>query len=156
MHWVSHFLEGIRMIPDPNSRGARRLVAWYGIYQAAHLALNSLYLLGRLPSFPPPPAGGWSSQALNLFTGIASADLLNALLSLVFVTAYFRRRRSRLWLGTVTLTISMYAAGVFTYGTWTSGAWAGQLAAYLWFYVPFLPVVLLFVFVAVWSIRQSK
>lgn len=120
---------------------------WYGLYQAGHVVLNSLYLAGILESFPPSPPAGWTTQAVHLFTGMAALDLLNAALSLVFVAGYWRGRPWSVRLGTITLTVSLYAAALFTYGTLASGAWAGHELAYLWFYLPFIPVVVL----AVWS-----
>ena len=137
---------------ETHSFGAKLLVAWYAAYQAGHLILNSLYLAGAA-SFPPPPPGGWTQQTLRVFNGIAAADLVNAGLSLLFVVGFFRDARWSLWLGTVTLTVSMYAAAVFTYATATSGAWTGNLAGYLWFYIPFIPVVVLFVLVGVWFVQ---
>ena len=48
-----------------DSRLATLLVAWYGVYQAAHIVFNSLYFAGVITSFPPGPPGGWTQQALN-------------------------------------------------------------------------------------------
>lgn len=139
----------------PESIWGKILVTWYGFYQAGHLIFNSLYLLhpGRPPF--PPPAGGWLSQTVHFLNGMAASDLVNAVLALVFVYGFFRRAPWRMWLGTLTLTISMYAAIVFTYGTMATGAWSTNLPGYLWFYVPFIPVVVLFIFIGVWA-AQGK
>ncbi len=82
---------------------------------------------------------------------MAVADLFNAALSLVFVVGFFRRARWVVWLGTVTLTVSLYAAIAFTWGAIAAGAPALGFA-YLWVNVPFIPVVVLFVAWSYWVI----
>jgi hypothetical protein len=72
---------------------------------------------------------------------MAAADLLNAVLSVVFVLGFLRGAGWSVWLGTVTLTISLYAAVVFTWGIVEAGAWRGLGSEYLWVNVPFVPVV---------------
>jgi len=141
--------------PGPESIWGKLLVAWYGLYQAGHLIFNSLYLLhpGRPPF--PPPAGGWLPQTVHFLNGMAVTDLVNAVLGLVFVYGYFARASWRLWLGTLSLTISIYAASVFTYGTIAMGAWTGHLQGYLWLYVPFMPVIVLFLLVGGWSVHRT-
>ncbi len=145
--------------------GARRLVlgavVWYGLYQLIHVFVNvrGLWLLTqeRAIDFPaPPPPGGWSDQVLHFFTGMATVDLVNALLTLLFVYGYVRGRRWYRWLGTVTLTVSVYAALVFDYATWASGAWtSANLPSYLLLNVAFLPIVALFVWVARQGLRGA-
>ncbi len=126
------------------------LVLWYGGYQAVHVVVNvrALVLLTQRQAIDvpaPPPPGGWHPQVLNFFTAMAGVDLVNALLTLLFVWGFFRRARWHRWLGTVTLTISMYAALVFDIATWMSGAWTSDQAFVYWFInVTFLPVVVLF------------
>jgi len=136
----------------------KSLVGWYGLYQLIHIGVNvrGLLQLARggidFPALPPP--GGWTAQVIHFMTGVASLDLLNAFLTLVFVVGYFRRARWRWWLGTLTLTISMYAALLFDYATLASGAWVrGNLGGYLFINVTFLPVVWLFGLVCVWGVR---
>ncbi len=137
----------------PRSLWAKFLVSWYGLFQAAHLVFNGLYLLRPgTPPFPPP-AEGWQPQTVHLLNGMAASDFVNAILSLVFVYGYFTQARWHLWLGTLTLTVSMYAAIVFTYGTVAMGAWAGNVFGYLWSYIPFIPVVILFLLVSVQTIQ---
>ncbi len=80
---------------------------------------------------------------------MAVADLFNAALSLVFVVGFFRRARWVVWLGTVTLTVSLYAAIAFTWGAVPAGAPALGFA-YLWMNVRFVPVVVLFVAWSYW------
>jgi len=136
----------------------KTLVVWYGLYQLIHIGVNlrGLFQLARggidFPALPPP--GGWTPQAVHFFTGMASLDLLNAVLTLVFVIGYFRGARWRWWLGTLTLTVSMYAALLFDYATLASGAWTqGNLSGYLFINVTFLPVVGLFGLVCAWGLR---
>ena len=132
------------------------LVAWYGLFQLVHILFNGLYLLNPcIPPFPPP-AEGWMPQTVHLLNGMAISDLVNAVLSLLFVYAYFTKAKWRMWLGMFTLTISMYAATVFTYGTIAIGAWEGHLLGYLWTYIAFIPVILLFILVNLWTMRGDS
>ena len=139
-----------------DSRLATLLVAWYGVYQAAHILFNSLYFAGVITSFPPGPPGGWTQQALDFFTGMAAIGLINALLSLLFVVGYFQRRAWSLWLGAVTLTVALWAMALFSYGTLAGGAWPGNLIGYLWIYLPFIPVVVPFAMVSVWAMQKTN
>jgi len=144
------------MLTNPDSSWSKFLVGWYGLFQAVHILFNALYLIRPgTPPFPPPPEG-WLPQTVHLLNGTASADLFNAVLSLVFVYGYFTRAKWRMWLGTLTLTISMYAATVFTYGTIAMGAWSGNLLGYLRTYIPFIPVVLLFILISIWAAQGSS
>jgi hypothetical protein len=141
---------------NPRSRWIQGLVVWYGLFQAGHLIFNGSYLVRPgTPPFPPPP-GGWSTQLVGFLNGIAAADFVNAAFALIFVYGYFRRTRWGFWLGTVTLTISVYAAVVFTIGTVAIGAWSHHLLQYVvLFYVPFLPVVVLFALLPIWNRNTS-
>ena len=144
------------MLTNPDGFGARFLVGWYGLFQAVHILFNGLYLLRPgIPPFPPPPEG-WLPQTVHLLNGMAASDFVNAVLALVFVYAYFTKAKWRMWLGTLTLTISMYAVVVFTYGTQAMGAWAGNVWGYLWTYIPFIPVVILFILLGVWMVRGNS
>lgn len=140
-------LKQTAFIPTPDSLPARLLVIWYALYQAAHVVVNALALTnfaGGRSAFPAlPPPGGWSPQVVHFFTAMASLDAVNALLSLLFAYAYFRRRPWRGWLGTVVLTVSLYAGILFDYATLASGAWSPNLAGYLFINITFLPVVIL-------------
>lgn len=125
------------------------LVIWFGIYQAFHIAVNGRALFelsaGHI-SFPAvPPAGGWSPQLLPFFEAMAALDLINAVLTLVFVYGFLRKRTWSFWLGTVTLTVAHYAALLFNYGTIAAGAWQENVGAYLFINITFLPVVILFI-----------
>ena len=131
------------MMPGPKSRFAQILVGWYALFQTGHFFLNGAYLLN--PGDPPfhPPPGGWLPQTVSFLNGIAFADWINCALTIIFAWGYFRARRWAAWLGTLTLTISNYAAFVFLWGAVESGA-QGLGAPYLWVNLPFVPVVLLF------------
>ncbi len=129
---------------EPRSRSTHFLVAWYGVFQLGHFFLNGIYLLD--PGEPPfhPPPDGWLPQTVSFLNGIAFADWVNSILTLIFVWGYFQLRRWAAWLGTLTLTVSNYAAVVFVWGAVASGAPALG-TPYLWVNLPFLPVVVLFV-----------
>ena len=133
-----------------HSRRTLLLAAWYGLYQAVHIPVNVRGLLllrgrGALDFPAPPPPGGWDAQVLAFFTGMAALDLLNALLSLVFVWGLFTGRRWALPLGLVTLTVSVYAALVFDYATYAAGAWQPPaLGAYVFINVAFVPALWLY------------
>ena len=128
----------------PHAPLCRGLVAWYGLFQLVHALLNGRYLLS--PGSPPfeAPLEGWRSQTVAFLNGMAVADFVNALLALVFVFGYVRRRAWSAWLGTLTLTVSVYAAAVFLWGAVESGALRGAGSEYLWLNVLFVPVVVLF------------
>jgi len=133
---------------DPHSNVSRGLLLWYALFQIAHSVLNGLYLVSPgAPPFAPPPEG-WVPQAVAFLNGMAALDFVNAVLSVIFVVGFLRRAPWSVWLGTVTLTVSIYAAAVFTWGIVQAGAWRGLGSEYLWVNVPFVPVVILF---AAWS-----
>lgn len=142
----------------PDGLFVRSLVAWYGLFQLVHIAVNMRGLLqladGSLdfPALPPP--GGWTTQSIPFLTAIAALDLANAILTLVFVYGYFRRAHWRFWLGTLTLTVSMYAALVFDYSTLAVGAWTrANLSGYLFVNGTFVPVILVFLLFYIWGAR---
>lgn len=135
---------------DPRSRLAKGLIVWYGLYQTGHFIFNGSYLIkqGDIPFASPPD--GWSAQLIGFFNAMAMADLINAALSLGFVYGYFRRKQWWFWLGTLTLTVSIYAAVIFTVGTISAGAWRNHVYEYLVFYIPFIPVIVLFILLPFW------
>ena len=84
-------------------------------------------------------------------------DSINALVSLVFVWGYFTRKPWRLWLGGITVTLSLYAAILFNLTAYQAGAWAGDnLTAYLLINLTYLPVVVLWVQVLRWSFKNLR
>lgn len=139
------------MFADPQSRSSKALVAYFGLFQVAHVVLNARYQLLPFEDRPPlpfaAPPEGWAPQVVRFTSGMAVADLANAALSIVFVAGFFRRTAWSPWLGTVTLTVAAYAAFAFTWGAVAAGAPALG-PAYAWVNVPTIPVLLLFV---VWS-----
>ena len=138
-------------LSHPHASLARGLVAWYGLFQLAHALLLAHDLLSwGSPSFEAPPEG-WLSQAVAFIHGMAVADFFNALLTLVFVFGYFRRQAWSAWLGTLTLTVSVYAEVVFLWGAVESGAVRGIGSQYLWLLVPFVPVGVLFAAWCYWG-----
>ena len=134
----------------PRSHITQLLVGWYGIFQLGHFFLNGTYLLdpGKPPFHPPPE--GWLEQTVSFLGGMAFADWVNSVLTLVFVYGYFRARTWAAWLGTLTLTVSNYAAFVFVWGAVATGA-QGLGAPYLWVNLPFIPVIVLFLLWCSWG-----
>jgi len=136
---------------DPRNILSTALLLWYALFQAVHAVFNGRYLLDPgNPPFAPPPEG-WLPQTVAFLNGMAFVDFANAVLSLLFVAGFLRRARWSTWLGTVTLTVSVYAAAVFTWGIVQAGAWRGPGSEYLWVNIPFLPVLLLFVVWSYWA-----
>lgn len=144
----------------PYSKFSLFLIIWYGLYQAVHLIVNVLALVNfssgsvSFPALPPP--SGWSPQTIHFFTAMAVVDSVNAVLSLVFIYGYVKRTRWRFWLGTLTLTVSMYAAILFNYGTLASGAWLENLFQYLFLNIAFFPVVILFCLFGIWAVSSKS
>ncbi|NOZ50588.1 MAG: hypothetical protein GXP37_11155 [Chloroflexi bacterium] len=143
---------------QPQHRLTGFLVAWYGFYQLIHIGVNiqGLFQLsaGSITFPAPPPPGGWTDQAIAFFIPMASLDLFNAFLTMLFVYGYFTRRKWRWWLGIVTLTVSLYAAFLFNYATWASDAWTeATRSSYLFINITFLPVAVLYVLVLLWAMN---
>ena len=139
------------LFADPRARASKALVAYFGLFQAAHLLLNARYQLVPFAERPPlpfaPPPGGWTPQIVRFTSGMAVADLVNVAFSLLFVVGFFRRASWSPWLGTVTLAVAAYAAFAFTWGMTAAGAPALGVG-YAWVNVPSIPVVVLF---GIWS-----
>lgn len=132
------------------TRGAMPwLVGYYGVFQAGHLVLNLVHLVGLRPiqDFPPPPAGGWHPQATASWTAMGLIDTAGALLALYFVAAFFRGRRRALWAGLVALTTNLYAALFFNYTVIATGAWALHPVEYVALNAASIPLVVLFALV---------
>lgn len=138
------------------------LVFAFGLYQVGHILSNIrgafvFSATGQLafPALPPP--GGWSGDIYNLYIDMATMDTLNALVSLVFVWGYFARKPWRLWLGSVTITLSVYAAILFNLTAYQAGAWTGaHLWPYLLINLTYLPVVALYLQVLRWGWQELR
>jgi len=149
---------GMKISPDqPIPNG---LVAWYGLYQTSHILVNTrglaILLSGRVMDFPaPPPDAGWSQDVVHLMIAIGILDLANAVAAMLFVWGYFKKTHWRMWLGTLTLTVSVYAAGIYAYWTYMSGAWAGDNAiVYVIVNGAFLPILVLWCLSCYWGAKQ--
>jgi hypothetical protein len=133
------------------------LVAYYGLLEAAHLAVLAWaglrYLRTRALGFPAaPPPEGWDAQVVPFLVGTAVLDAFNVLLAWTFVYGYWRRARWRWWVGGITLTAALYSAIVFCAGTAASGAWQHRPAGYLSMVVAALPVIALAVLYGLWGV----
>ncbi len=147
------------ILPDSNS--ARMLIGYYGIFQFAHVIVNTrgLFLLysGSPLDFPaPPPASGWPAETINFMIAIGWVDLMGAFLALVFVWAFFTVTKWRLWLGGVCLTISSYAAIVYAYWSIASDAWQDNLFVYGFVNIAFLPIAYLFYLSCRWGLSGQR
>lgn len=83
---------------------------------------------------------------------MGATDAVNAVVALVFVYGYFAQARWRVWLGTLSLTVSAYSAIIFTYGTVASGAWTHNPTGYLSVALVFIPVAVLIILFSVWVV----
>jgi hypothetical protein len=142
---------------NPNSSLAKILVGYYGTIQVLHLVAigRATVILGQTDAlgFPaPPPQGGWDEQARYFFVGVGAIDALNVLVALVFLYGFFRCTSWRGWVGTLTLTVSLYSAILFAFATPPTGAWAHRPIEYLVIVLAYLPVVVLMVFFAWWLV----
>jgi hypothetical protein len=138
------------------SRLARVLVAYYALIEVGHLlaliwAGIRLLLTGTIGFPAPRPVGGWEPQVVPFLVATGVVDALNVPLAWRFAYGYFRRAPWRWWLGGITLSLSVYSAIVFTWGTMAAGAWRDQPAAYLAMVVFASPVVVLAVLYGVWG-----
>lgn len=142
----------------PESRLVRGLVAYYGLFEAAHVAALiwagvRLVQTGQIGFPAPPPAGGWEAQVRPFLLAMGILDGINVPLSWLFVYGYLRRMRWRWWLGGVTLAAMAYSALAFLGGTVPSGAWADRPLPYLVLAAAFAPVGVLMVLYGVWSVK---
>jgi hypothetical protein len=142
---------------NPYSPLAKLLVAYYGLLEAAHLAVLAwagLHLLRTgtfgFPAAPPP--GGWDAQVVPFLIGTAVLDAVNVLLAWAFVHGYWTRTSWRWWVGGITLTATLYSAIVFVVGTVASGAWSHRPTGYAAMAVVAAPVILLAFLYGHWGI----
>lgn len=120
--------------------------------------LNARYQLLPFSERPPlpfaPPPEGWAPQTAQFMSGMAVADLVNAVVSLWVVVGFFRGKPWVPWLGMVALTVAAYAAFAFTWGTTAVGAPTSGIS-YLWVNLPTLPVLVLFCAWCYW-VRDAR
>ncbi len=144
-----------------DNRFTKFLVASFALYQTGHLVSNiigafTFFGKGEMPFPALPPPGGFDPHLVNSYIDMAVMDSLNAAASLVFVWGYFRHKPWRLWLGTITLTLSVYAAVLFNLTTFQAGAWMGDnLWKYVFINITYLPVLVLFVLVLRWGYQSA-
>lgn len=145
-----------------DDRLTRFLVLAFGLYQVGHLLSNLrgafvFFGRGELPFPALPPPGGFEPQLVSAYLDMAVMDSINAVISLVFVWGYFTGKPWRLWLGSITLTLSFYAGILFNLTALQAGAWAGEnLIAYLLINITYLPVVVLWIQVLRWSFKYLR
>lgn len=145
-----------------DDRLTKFLVLAFGLYQVGHLLSNlrgALIFFGRgelpFPALPPPD--GFDPHLISAYLDMAVMDSINAVVSLVFVWGYFTGKPRRLWLGSITVTLSVYAAILFNLTAYQAGAWAGDnLTAYLLINIGYLPVIVLWVQVLRWSFKYLR
>ena len=140
----------------------RFLVASFALYQTGHLLSNivgafTFFRRGEIPFPALPPPGGFDPQLVSTYVDMAVMDSLNAVASLVFVWGYFSGKPWRLWLGAITLTLSVYAAVLFNLSTYQTGAWMGEnLWSYLIINITYIPVVVLYIQVIRWGYHAAN
>jgi len=124
------------------------LVAWFGSVQVLHfLALvRAMIIYSRTATLPfpaLPPDDGWSIQAEYFLIGNGIIDAMNIVLSLVFVYGYFKSKSWSPKVGLISLTVLLYSALIFAYGTINAGAWSAYPLAYWSMAVLYAPIFLL-------------
>lgn len=144
-------------IPDPDSRIARVLIGWFGLFQTIHILVN-LRALAQFKrgqdTFPAnPPEDGWADETQATFTGMAGIDTVAGIITLAFIFDYHRDGELWPWLGTIALTIANYSATIYSFPTREAGAWDDHPLAYWGLYVAYLPVVALSVLYVLWNVR---
>ena len=145
-----------------DDRLTKFFVLAFGLYQVGHLLSNLrgafvFFGRGQLPFPALPPPGGFDSNLISTYLDMAVIDSFNAIISLVFVWGYFTRKPWRLWLGGITITLSVYAAILFNLTAYQAGAWTGDnLISYLLINITYLPVVALWVQVLRWGFKYLR
>lgn len=125
------------------------LVRYYGAVQVVHfmalLVESWHWTRSGVPAIlAPPPAAGWSDQALYLLLGTGVADGIVVPFSVLFAWGWLRGKRWAGWLGALTLGASVFSAIIFGVGTVPTGVWAERVA-YTIEAVLFAPIGLLFI-----------
>ena len=129
-----------------DNRYFRALVVLYALHQIGHVAANLQYFFWPVLKFPPPPASGaWHGQILDFFNGIGVIDTGSALMGLLFVYGYWKRRPWSLWIGLVATAAYASSMLIFAWGLFASETWANNLPAQIVVHVSFLPTLFLLV-----------
>jgi len=141
-------INSLNFIMTIHNKTEKLLVAWFGIVQTLHfLALGraaAIYSRTSTLPFPAlPPANGWSAQAEYFLTGNGIIDAANIILSLVFVYGYFKAKSWAPKTGLISLTVLLYSALIFAFGTVNAGAWSANPLAYWSMAILYLPIFLL-------------
>jgi hypothetical protein len=145
-----------------DDRLTKFFVLTFGLYQVGHLLSNLrgafiFFGRGELPFPAMPPPGGFDPQLVSAYLDMAVMDSTVAVISLVFVWGYFTGKPWRLWLGSMTLTLSFYAGILFNLTVYQAGAWTGDnLILYLLINIIYLPVIVLWVQVLRWSFKYLR
>ena len=145
-----------------DDRLTKFLVLAFGLYQVGHLLSNLrgafvFFGRGQLPFPALPPPDGFDPQLVSAYLDMAVMDSINAVVSLLFVWGYFTHKPWRLWLGSITLTLSVYAGILFNLTAYQAGAWTSEnLTAYLLINITYLPVMVLWIQVLRWSFNYLR
>jgi hypothetical protein len=132
-----------------NSKTTRALIGYYGLLQSLHLLIliraGILMLSGNTFPFPIlPPPGGWHTQTMPFFFGLAGMDVIGIILGIAFAAAVVFKNSVKHILGLLSLTIFITGAIVFAVGTFPTGAWRAHAIAYWGMAALFSPVPVLF------------
>ena len=131
-----------------NQKTEKLLIAWFGTVQTLHLlALGRaiiIYSRTAILPFPAlPPENGWSAQAEHFLIGNGIIDAMNTILSLAFVYGYFKLKSWAPKAGIISLTVLLYSALIFAYGTINAGAWSAHTFAYWSMVILYVPIFIL-------------
>lgn len=147
------------MFRNPYHLFVKILVGYYGALQVAHFYILAraaiLYQQTGRFGFPAsPPEFGWNTQAVPFLMATGGIDALNAILIVLFVFGYFRKKWWWRPLGLVTLVISSYSAVLYGAGTVPAGVWQIHAPDYWGVAAAFSPVFVLMVFYFAWSMDR--
>ena len=128
-----------------NTKIISLLVAWFGIFQVTHLIVHFV----GLSEITPEVHSLFLYSALqhtiknDLAFALTILDIIYALLSLVFVFAYFTEKKWSHWLGSVCLFLSLNSMLLFDYIAIASGSWKDHSFEYAYINIGFIPVLVL-------------
>ncbi len=140
-----------------NQKLERCLVYYFGIVQMLHLftLIRALMIFKQkqiLPFPALPPVSGWTTQSEFFLIGNGLIDALNIILSILFVSGYLQSKKWTDKTGLITLTILLYSAVIFAYGTVNAGAWTAHPFAYWSMALIYLPILGLTFY---WYLRKN-